>query len=119
MDQAFEAFGSALAIDPRWFIIFFCFFGETILGAGMIIQDKGDYDIALAKYRCVCTYACICVYLHLIVCELTDARSLFCCFTIVLSVVVRVAAAQTEFPELWNNIGMCFQAKQKTAAVFF
>jgi hypothetical protein len=41
--HAFEHLGNALAFDPTD--------SQTILGACSIIQDCGDYDVALVKYR--------------------------------------------------------------------
>lgn len=41
--RAFECLGNSLAHDPRS--------SRAILAAGSIIQDKGDFDVALVKYR--------------------------------------------------------------------
>ena len=41
--RAFERLGSALTFDPTN--------AKAILAAGSMIQDHGDYDVALSKYR--------------------------------------------------------------------
>ena len=41
--RAFERLGSALTFDPTH--------AKAILAAGSMIQEHGDYDIALSKYR--------------------------------------------------------------------
>lgn len=41
--KAFEYLGNALTHDPKH--------GKAILAAGSVIQDSGDYDVALSKYR--------------------------------------------------------------------
>ena len=41
--QAFEALGSALTFDPNH--------GTAILAAGSMMQEHGDFDVALSKYR--------------------------------------------------------------------
>lgn len=41
--QAFEALGGALTFDPSH--------GMAILAAGSMMQEHGDFDVALSKYR--------------------------------------------------------------------
>ena len=41
--QAFEALGGALTFDP--------YHGMAILAAGGMMQESGDFDVALSKYR--------------------------------------------------------------------
>lgn len=41
--QAFEALGRALAFDPSH--------SGAIIAAGSMMQQYGDYDVALTKYR--------------------------------------------------------------------
>ena len=41
--RAFERLGSALTFDPTH--------AKAILAAGSMIQEHGDYDVALSKYR--------------------------------------------------------------------
>jgi Bardet-Biedl syndrome 4 protein len=41
--KAFEALGSALTFDPSH--------SKAILAAGAMIQEHGDFDVALSKYR--------------------------------------------------------------------
>ena len=41
--RAFEQLGSALTFDPTN--------AKAILGAGSMIQDHGDFEVALSKYR--------------------------------------------------------------------
>ena len=41
--NAFQSFAQALSIDPRN--------SKAILAVGSIIQERGDYDSALMKYK--------------------------------------------------------------------
>ena len=45
--RAFERLGSALTFDPTN--------AKAILAAGSMIQDHGDFDVALSKYRVAAT----------------------------------------------------------------
>lgn len=45
--QAFEALGGALTFDPNH--------GMAILAAGCMMQEHGDFDVALSKYRVAAT----------------------------------------------------------------
>jgi len=41
--QAFEALGNALTFSPMH--------GPAVLAVGSMMQEHGDYDVALSKYR--------------------------------------------------------------------